>query len=848
MSWNEFLPELAVKHEVLETLYAEIGTPEDTKTKECQSLFDKFIDVINDHTRNVEQEKNRLVQQCDQMMNDIKRMTGLVGQGEEGFIKLVETLHGMTLWDRHSLLREEYTYILDVRTLADLIHYKQKLEEIRALHRELEEYVKILGPSYVQSGPFPQEGDDVTFDVIQQFSDNIAACEKEQKRRESAVESIVITIKHLWNELGLTAQDAFEREIINSEQGSFPISDDAIRRLEMKQTMLEGERSKREDIVKENQIDIVRLWDKLHIDEDEREEFLTNHIGLTMDIIRAYKSELDRLEDLKAEKIEEFILDERDNLYELWDSLYYSLQQRESFAPVFDDNFTDENLAAHEAEVARLRQEAKENEHILIAIEQYRRMLDDIREFEITSMDAQRLFHRDPGRLLREEKFRKQIAREFPKIEKELEDALYEWQQENGRPFLVYGEQYINTMKLHAQQAREGKENEKLWRVRRYGTLMLFDHVHSYLTRNHFGHDQSISGAAKKSVIAKGSAIWFEESKKDGTVASPEAHFTEFRARSQTAQAGQPSGQNSLLQSPRSFQAMQLHRQNGPGSKFYSRSESPATSFSLTKPALTPNSKLATVRSSGPAVMLTSGLLNGELNNRRSNSVISISSTTTETAEFSTSTRTSRSNRPISIDLTRYSIQEEDDEPQQAPRRLKRSAAELGSPSYTPPGSPNAHFHRRKSRSLSPQTEISSSRSRSRPLDSPFVSRTQDRAGSVQLIAHQAGRENRFMKQLLEPHSEQIHDIDEDMDAIEYEDEDSIVELDQSEAERFFTSRKSEVVDLLEDCESEGWETDNDDSPRSRRQSRNGTSGASSKQSQQQGEKSPTSSISAVES
>lgn len=169
--------------------------------------------------------------------------------------------------------------------------------------------------------------------------------------------------------------------------------------------------------------------------------------------------------DIRSEKLQELVMDERDALYELWDKLYYSPEQQEKFTPLFDDKFTEENLSAHETEVARLKQEVEQNEHILNAIEQYRRMLDDIREFEITSMDARRLFHRDPGRLLREEKFRKRIAREFPKVEKELEDALYEWQQVNGRPFLVYSEEYIKTMKHHAQEAREGKENEKLWRV-----------------------------------------------------------------------------------------------------------------------------------------------------------------------------------------------------------------------------------------------------------------------------------------------------------------------------------------------------------------------------------------------
>ncbi|KAF9436959.1 hypothetical protein BGZ76_002410 [Entomortierella beljakovae] len=772
-------------------------------------------------------------------MSDIKRIASLVGQGEEGIVKLVETIDGMTLWDRHSLLRDEHSFILE--------HYTQKLGEIRELHKELEQYVKILGPTYVQSGPFPDEGDEVTFNIVVQFTDNISACQTEQKRRQSVVESTIITIKHLWNELGLTAQDAFDKEIVNSENGSYPISDDAIRRLELKQSMLENERSKREAIVKEHKEDIIRLWDKLHFDDEEREDFFTNHVGLTMDIIKAYKSELNKLEEMKSEKIEAFILDERDKLYELWDRLYYSMEERESFAPVLDDNFSDELLAAHEAEAIRLTKEAEENEHILNAIEQYRRMLDDIREFEITSMDAQRLFHRDPGRLLREEKFRKRIAREFPKIEKELEDALYEWQQIHGHPFMVYGEQYINTMKQHAQQAREGKENEKLWREHRrnlslqrdlrYGSQNPRKVAQSPHPTRRISPNLSESTAPPRSSTPPppqtptSKRIGLATTSRPGTPSSQHIRSipsfvptTPTKARSQMPQ----TSQNSLLQSPRSFQTMHLHKPNGLGGKFYSRSESPA----IVKNPLTPNSKHQ-ARSSGPASML-SGTFNSEMNSRRSNSVISIVSIA-DIPEPSTPTRNSRSNKPVSIDLTRYSIQEEDGESLVTPRGLKRNASQIESES--PPGSPSSYQHyRRKSRSLSPDNEMSNMMARSRPIESPFVSKTLDQCSTERGIANQVQQRSRFMEQLLDPRAEHSRPTDEDMDDVDDNDDDdddgdSIVELDQAEVEQFFTPRKPvEVVELLDD---EGWETENDDSPKTRRQPRNSSSDKPPKDPQQ---------------
>ena len=160
---------------------------------------------------------------------------------------------------------------------------------------------------------------------------------------------------------------------------------------------------------------------------------------------------------------------ERDEIYELWRQLRYSLEQQESFAPYYDDNFTEDNLTMHENEAARLKLEVEEAAPVLDIVARYEERLDAIREFELSTQDVNRFNTRgDPGRLLREEKERNRNARELPKLEAELENALNKWQEEKGRPYLVYGDEYIHTMKLDAQAAREGKENEKRLRVRSF--------------------------------------------------------------------------------------------------------------------------------------------------------------------------------------------------------------------------------------------------------------------------------------------------------------------------------------------------------------------------------------------
>lgn len=60
---------------------------------------------------------------------------------------------------------------------------------------------------------------------------------------------------------------------------------------------------------------------------------------------------------------------------------------------------------------------------------------------------------RDPGKLLREEKMRKRIAKELPKIEADLKKTLEKWEDEYGRPFLVLGERYLDELYASAAKA-----------------------------------------------------------------------------------------------------------------------------------------------------------------------------------------------------------------------------------------------------------------------------------------------------------------------------------------------------------------------------------------------------------
>lgn len=153
--------------------------------------------------------------------------------------------------------------------------------------------------------------------------------------------------------------------------------------------------------------------------------------------------------ELKRENLHVFVEDCREQIKELWEQLYFSREEIEEFTAARSNVFTDALLQTHEMEIARLQDMLHEREPILQLVHRHKELLNEKKELEISSQDASRLLGRgrsDPGKLLREEKMRKRIAKELPKVEIDLKKALEEWDEEYGCPFTVHGQDYLEEL------------------------------------------------------------------------------------------------------------------------------------------------------------------------------------------------------------------------------------------------------------------------------------------------------------------------------------------------------------------------------------------------------------------
>jgi protein regulator of cytokinesis 1 len=155
-------------------------------------------------------------------------------------------------------------------------------------------------------------------------------------------------------------------------------------------------------------------------------------------------------------------------LQELWDNLYFSEEEMLDFAPAFSDVYSDALLSAHEQEIARLEALKEQRAPILAAVDRHRTLVKERDDLEKSSHDASRLMakgakgeKRDPGKLLREEKMRKRITKELPKVEADLQRTLEAWEDEYGRPFCVHGERYLDELEANLVRVRQPPARSK---------------------------------------------------------------------------------------------------------------------------------------------------------------------------------------------------------------------------------------------------------------------------------------------------------------------------------------------------------------------------------------------------
>jgi protein regulator of cytokinesis 1 len=371
--------------------------------------------------------------------------------------------------------------------------HRERYEQVRKLAQAIESYSSHLEPSFtkVKLPPTsPNAACPPTFDLSHAYfsslDDEFSRVYEEYERRLASVKSMCSEIINLWAELG-TPQAQTDSNIVALSREApeqLGLHAEDLKRLQTRRDRLVEEKKGRERRLKELRTQIEALWDRLRVDQADRKGFLAANRGCGMRTINEFEDELNRLNELKRQNLGLFVEDARVKLQELWDSLYFSEEEMLEFTPAFSgqlitasgrhtwvadlnpDVYSDALLSAHEAELERLEALREQRAPTLAMVDKHRSLVKERDDLAASSQDASRLMlrgqkgeKRDPGKLLREEKMRKRITKELPKVEADLRKVLEAWEDEYGRPFLVHGERYID--ELDAAQAKVAPPRSK---------------------------------------------------------------------------------------------------------------------------------------------------------------------------------------------------------------------------------------------------------------------------------------------------------------------------------------------------------------------------------------------------
>lgn len=244
-----------------------------------------------------------------------------------------------------------------------------------------------------------------------------------------------------------------------------------ISRAQAKREWLEQEKSRRESRIQELYDSLFQLWVKFEVPEEDMDKFVMGNSGSTMAVIEAYEGELDKMQELKQQHMALFVGKVRERIDELWGELRLSPEQKEITFPEFfqrleeaDPSDLDILLSRHEERVMELEREVETKAPLLKLVGKYLDLCQEEQQLEESAKDTTRLMkgvRGDPGRLLREEKMRKRVKIQKPKLEAELLKAIPAWEVECGQTFTIDGEKYYEKIQALSSDGAAAAASKK---------------------------------------------------------------------------------------------------------------------------------------------------------------------------------------------------------------------------------------------------------------------------------------------------------------------------------------------------------------------------------------------------
>lgn len=451
---NEVIPCIQNAMETLQNIWTEIGLQEEQKEERTKSVLYHLRTLLQEMVNEEEELKCTLqanVETCTKEMEKLSHELGVPVYKPE---------------KQMSILMLEN----DLRTKVDALKMEkhERLKTLKNLRERESQFCErmCLSPHNLGDVNVP------TMEQLKELEANLLYLEKEQAKRLNTLMEVKHAVTTLWRDLEMQPSTIIGQEMAKADADTtFKLSSENLAKLQGLRQELENQEKRNIQEASELRESMKSLYDKLGVDKSEREEFISKNVGCKPSVIRKLKEEVERLHALKLQHIQKFIDGLRQELSALWDKCFFGPLQREEFTPAFDDNYTEELLTIHEHQVEVMKNYYEENKNIFKLVEKRETLFKTMEEFESKKNDANRLANRG-GALLKEEKIRKGISRELPKIEQKLKTDVGKWEEEHERLFLINGCHYMDIITNQWAAFNAQKEQEKLERHKRQQEIM----------------------------------------------------------------------------------------------------------------------------------------------------------------------------------------------------------------------------------------------------------------------------------------------------------------------------------------------------------------------------------------
>ncbi|XP_054707689.1 protein regulator of cytokinesis 1-like [Uloborus diversus] len=422
-----------------------IGMKEEKKAIRCKTAWQHVLELSQDIFNEDNTTYNSLLLRVKVFSEEISQLSKQLS------VPCGEEVEG-TLLVKEEILRKK---VNDLKEMKDV--RMKKFQELRNVELK---YCRILDWSALEitsKTGVPSERD------ILELEEYVSVLQKERNLRFQRLCTAKRELTTILEITEIQPELPLEKKILSSSEDTITLTNETF---EVLDEVLKKVRSRKADLENQRKMLLKKLndlWERLQIPENERKLFLSKHQDYKVSTLKSIEDEIQNCEELKRQNLKKYICNLREELSSLWKDCFASDEEKENFHLFKSEEFTEENLKAHEIEVEKWRKFYEKIENIRKKIEKRNQLWDLLTVFENKANDPNRFKNRR-GNLLKEEKDRKKLGEDLPALENEIFIDIENFEAENGISFLYHGENYRETVLKQWEERRMQKENEKIMR------------------------------------------------------------------------------------------------------------------------------------------------------------------------------------------------------------------------------------------------------------------------------------------------------------------------------------------------------------------------------------------------